>query len=435
MGRWMPDWPTLAGAFPASVSIHDGKNSKPGLVARLRKEMLEPFRQQRHDLEQIPDDTVIGNAENRGFGVFVYGDDDPGLAHARQMLDSAADAAGDVKLGGNGFARLPDLERVVAISGIARAARGADRAAERSRERLQRLEARRAANASAAGDDDVGFGKVYAAGGFARDAANDGAGRRRGEWQRRNYALPAVGNEAGYGQVVRADRDDPRSAREEPPPLERLSGVERAGEDDVAAVRRLDGGDVCDVAGPQSGGHAGRELAPDSGVAEHDHARPRRFGSRADGGGVRRRREQREGGVVDNMDDPRPPGGELGGGFADRRRLAACQDGVHSPAVPGQLPGDAERFKRYSAQLAVQAFCEYEHGMAFNVSKHGIPPPCSKRLRTASLHCAEARQARQFVLPAFLSAFCLPRVAEEREGSVVLYAVLNHQPPDGARQQ
>ena len=79
---------------------------------------------------RVPDDSVIGYAENGGVGVFVDRDNDAGLAHASQMLDGAADAAGDVELRRDGFAGLPDLQRVIAVAGIAGAARGSNRTAE-----------------------------------------------------------------------------------------------------------------------------------------------------------------------------------------------------------------------------------------------------------------------------------------------------------------
>ena len=117
----------------------------------------EFLRQRRNDVEQIADDAVIGDLEDRCLRVFVDGDNDPRLAHAGQMLDGAANAAGNIDLGRNDFAGLPDLERVIAVAGITGATRCADGTAEQVRELLQRLEAFRALHAAPARNDDFGF--------------------------------------------------------------------------------------------------------------------------------------------------------------------------------------------------------------------------------------------------------------------------------------
>src|SRR6185312_17289978 len=53
----------------------------------------------RHDLEQIPDQAVIGDLKNRRFFVLVDGDDDLGILHAGEMLDRAGNADRDVEVG------------------------------------------------------------------------------------------------------------------------------------------------------------------------------------------------------------------------------------------------------------------------------------------------------------------------------------------------
>lgn len=58
--------------------------------------LLELFGQKRHDFEQVADDAIVGNLEDRRFRILVNRDDDTRLAHAGHMLDRAADAAGDV---------------------------------------------------------------------------------------------------------------------------------------------------------------------------------------------------------------------------------------------------------------------------------------------------------------------------------------------------
>src|SRR4051794_31094631 len=116
------------------------------------------------DFEKVPDNTVIGNAENRGVGVLVDGDDDPGTAHAGQMLDGAADAAGDVEVWGDSFAGLPDLKGIVTITGVASPARRSDCAAEQRCELSEQGKAGGTFHAAPAGDDDPRLCEVDCAG-------------------------------------------------------------------------------------------------------------------------------------------------------------------------------------------------------------------------------------------------------------------------------
>lgn len=91
------------------------------------------------------------------------------------MLDGSANAAGNINFGCDHFARLPDLERVIAVAGIARTARCADGAAEQVRQLLQRLEAFRALDAATAGNDDFSFREVDFSRGLANDVLYHGA--------------------------------------------------------------------------------------------------------------------------------------------------------------------------------------------------------------------------------------------------------------------
>src|SRR5262249_40049241 len=61
------------------------------------------------DLVQVADDGVVGVGEDGGAGVGVDGDDVPGAGAAGDVLDGAADAAGQVELRGDLGAGLPDL--------------------------------------------------------------------------------------------------------------------------------------------------------------------------------------------------------------------------------------------------------------------------------------------------------------------------------------
>src|ERR1051326_1175479 len=87
-------------------------------------------------LEQVGDQAVIRNLEDRGLFVLVDGDDHLGVLHAGEVLDGAGDADRDVELGRHHLAGLPNLPIVGSIAGVDRGARGADRGAELVGDRL-----------------------------------------------------------------------------------------------------------------------------------------------------------------------------------------------------------------------------------------------------------------------------------------------------------
>src|SRR5690242_8889619 len=82
-----------------------------------------------HQLEEIADEAVIGDLEDRCLLVLVDGDDDLRVLHPGEMLDGAGDADGDVELGRDDLAGLPHLVVVRHEAGVDRGARGADRGA------------------------------------------------------------------------------------------------------------------------------------------------------------------------------------------------------------------------------------------------------------------------------------------------------------------
>ena len=57
----------------------------------------------------IADDTEVGDREDRGVGILVYGDDGLRVLHSHQMLHRARDSAGDVYVGFDGLPRLAHL--------------------------------------------------------------------------------------------------------------------------------------------------------------------------------------------------------------------------------------------------------------------------------------------------------------------------------------
>jgi hypothetical protein len=83
-------------------------------------------RQFRHDLEEVADEAVVGDLEDRGFFVLVDGDDDLRVLHAGEVLDGARDADGDVEFRGDDLAGLADLVVVRGVARVDRGARGAD---------------------------------------------------------------------------------------------------------------------------------------------------------------------------------------------------------------------------------------------------------------------------------------------------------------------
>jgi DNA-binding CsgD family transcriptional regulator len=74
-----------------------------------RLERVQCPRQFRQYLEQIPDEAIVGDLEDRRLLVLVDRYDHLGLLHARQMLNGARDPDGDVQLRRDHLARLADL--------------------------------------------------------------------------------------------------------------------------------------------------------------------------------------------------------------------------------------------------------------------------------------------------------------------------------------
>jgi len=109
-------------------------------------------------LVQVGHQAVVGDLEDGRLGVGVDGDDDLAALHAGQVLVGAADAGGDVQLGGHHLAGLADLQVVGDPAGVHGGARGAHRAAQLVGQLLHRLEV--ALGAAAAGDDHAGLGQL-----------------------------------------------------------------------------------------------------------------------------------------------------------------------------------------------------------------------------------------------------------------------------------
>src|ERR1043165_731529 len=71
--------------------------------------LLELVLQERNEGEEVADDAVIRDLEDRSLGIGVDRDDALGGAHSGEMLDRARDAAGDVERRRDDLAGLADL--------------------------------------------------------------------------------------------------------------------------------------------------------------------------------------------------------------------------------------------------------------------------------------------------------------------------------------
>ncbi len=91
------------------------------------------------DSERVADDAQVGNREDGRVLIFVDGDDVFGAFHAREMLDRATDADGDVERWLDGLAGLPDLVAVGEPAGIDDGACRACRAAQGGRQFLNEV--------------------------------------------------------------------------------------------------------------------------------------------------------------------------------------------------------------------------------------------------------------------------------------------------------
>src|SRR6185437_5396394 len=122
-------------------------------------ELGQLFVHLRDRLEQVCDQSVIGDLEDRCFFVLVDGGDDLGVLHAGQMLNGAGDADRDVEIGSHDLAGLADLIVVRHEARIDRRARRADRGVQLVRDLVEHVEIVARLHAAAAGDYDLRRGE------------------------------------------------------------------------------------------------------------------------------------------------------------------------------------------------------------------------------------------------------------------------------------
>src|SRR5262245_62787372 len=87
-------------------------STSSALPLSLLQELLELRLEGRSHLEEVADDSVVGDLEDRSLGVLVDRADHLGRPHARQVLDGPGDAEAQVELRRDGPPRLADLEAV-----------------------------------------------------------------------------------------------------------------------------------------------------------------------------------------------------------------------------------------------------------------------------------------------------------------------------------
>src|SRR5580658_408261 len=98
----LPIWPapmtpmflmvSLRSEVVASLRISAGAKSRGLALGKLRIELW-------HDLEQVADDAVVGDLEDRRLFILVDGDDHFRILHPGKVLDGARDADRDIELG------------------------------------------------------------------------------------------------------------------------------------------------------------------------------------------------------------------------------------------------------------------------------------------------------------------------------------------------
>src|SRR3979490_1820632 len=74
------------------------------------QELFELFGEERSDLEEVADDAVVGDLEDRRLGILVDRADHLRRAHAGQVLDGAGNPEAQIELGRDRAAGLADLE-------------------------------------------------------------------------------------------------------------------------------------------------------------------------------------------------------------------------------------------------------------------------------------------------------------------------------------
>src|SRR5438128_7984223 len=221
-----------------AAGVRDAYTLRPPLDSPLLvQELLELFRELRHDLEEVGDDPEVGDLEDRRLRVLVHGDDDFRGPHPRQVLNRARDAEAEIELRRDGPAGLADLEPVRPPAGVDGGPRGAHRGADHAAQLFEDHVVLRPLHPAPARDDRLRLGQLRQAGGdllAALDELHLGAGHRHGRsFDRRRLSGLGVRR----AEHVRSERRDPR--RLGPRHLrEKLARVDRAGRHQGVPIER-----------------------------------------------------------------------------------------------------------------------------------------------------------------------------------------------------
>ncbi len=224
--------------------------------------LLHFFSQRRDDVEQIAHDRIVGDFEDRRLGVLVHGDDGPRAFHAHDVLNGAADAEREIKLGRDRLARRADLAVHGEPAGVADGARGRQFAAERLGELLGHLDVFLLFDAAADGDDDFGLREIDGLLGFLEDflrlVANDAIGNFDADGFDRSCARSGFGLVSAKSSVL--ERGKPGSVAGEADVGGELALEHLAGEDQLS-VFVFEADAVADDGASHGGGELGDEVA------------------------------------------------------------------------------------------------------------------------------------------------------------------------------
>src|SRR5699024_284427 len=121
---------------------------------------VDCFGQLGSDIEQVPDDTEVGDLEDRCLGVRVERDDRLRGLHPGTVLDRPGNTECDVQLRRDGLPRLSHLELRGIVPGVHGGTRGPYRSTQRIRKRFDDPELVRGADTATTGDDHGGLGEL-----------------------------------------------------------------------------------------------------------------------------------------------------------------------------------------------------------------------------------------------------------------------------------
>src|SRR3954471_16930069 len=123
------------------------------LVTGNWKLFVQRCNERRNNFKQVARDTIVGDLEDRCFGILVDSDNRARAFHADEMLNGAGDAKRDVQLRRDGLARAADLPIHRQPAGITDRTRGGNLGAERLGKVLGNLEMFLPLDASTDGND------------------------------------------------------------------------------------------------------------------------------------------------------------------------------------------------------------------------------------------------------------------------------------------